>query len=77
MNYWIILFFLILIIAIIYVSCKLGKEKAKNKQLKEEINRIAKEQEYVNKQINKIDNMSSHDIRNRLHQLANKQSNNM
>lgn len=63
---------LIVITALIVISYKRGKEAEKNRALLEEIERRAKEQQYANEKVDTIRNMSDADVRNRLHELANK-----
>ena len=63
---------LVVITTLVIVSYKRGKEAEKNRALLEEIERRAKEQQYANEKVDTIRNMSDADVRNRLHELANK-----
>lgn len=57
---------------IIYLSNKQGKQAEKIKRLKEEINRMAKEQEYVQSKTEFVRDLSSNDVDDRLRKIASK-----
>lgn len=66
----------LLSVAIVMAS-KNGSKAAQLEALKAEIRKQAKEQERANKIINNVRNMDEHTCRQRLHQIANKQSKRM
>lgn len=55
------------------LSSKVGSKAAKLEALKKELQRIEKEKERAQKITDNINAMSDTDVRNRLHEIANKQ----
>lgn len=62
---------------VVTLASKNGSKAAQLEALKAELRKQAKEQERANKIINNVRNMDEHTCRQRLHQIANKQSKRM
>lgn len=58
---------------VLWLARREGKKSAQLKALKDEIKKRAKEQAKANEILDNVRNFDDHTVRNRLHEIANKQ----